>query len=101
MRLSRFLGFYPNLEGYADGGYFDLRGSCFIDVRPFHPDFLEPAEASKIHLIMRMNYETMYLYAMSREERNRCIEVMMSYYRLHIPDFPEMKSLPVLRELFG
>jgi len=101
MRLSRFLGFYPNLEGYINGDYFDLRGSCFIGARPFHSDFLEPEEASRIHIIMRMNYETMHLYTMSREERNRCIEVMMSYYRLHIPDFPEMKSLPVLRELFG
>jgi DNA repair protein RecO (recombination protein O) len=100
MRLSRFLGFYPNLEGYADSGYFDLRGSCFTGARPSHSDFLESAEASRIHIMMRMNYETMHLYAMSREERNRCIEVIMSYYRLHIPDFPEMKSLSVLRELF-
>jgi DNA repair protein RecO (recombination protein O) len=100
MRLSRFLGFYPNLDGYGAGDYFDLRSSCFTIIRPSHSDYLEPVEASRIHIMMRMNYETMHLYTMSRDERNRCIEVMMSYYRLHIPDFPEMKSLSVLRELF-
>ncbi len=47
-----------------------------------------------------MNYDTMHLFAMSRAERNRCVDVMMEYYRLHLPDFPEMKSLPVLKELF-
>jgi DNA repair protein RecO (recombination protein O) len=100
MRLSRFLGFYPNLDGYRTGDYFDLRNSCFTSVRPAHGDFLEPTEAARIHVLMRMNYETMHLYAMSREERNRCIEVMITYYRLHIPGFPELKSLEVLRELF-
>ena len=101
MRLSRFLGFFPNLDDDADGYYFDLRNSCFTPVRPVHQDVLEPEEASRIQILMRMNYETMHLYAMSRNERNRCIEVMMDYYRLHVPDFPELRSLAVLRELFG
>ncbi len=37
---------------------------------------------------------------MSRQERNRCVEVIISYYRLHMPDFPELKTLPILKELF-
>ena len=100
MRLSRFLGFYPNLSGYATGDFFDLRASVFCELPPVHRDFLQPAEAAKIKLMMRMRYETMHLFAMSRHERNRCVEVMMTYYRLHLPDFPELKSLSVLRELF-
>lgn len=101
MRLSRFLGFYPNLSDYASGDYFDLRASVFCNMPPVHRDFLQPAEAAKIRLMMRMRYETMHLFSMSRQERNRCIEVMMTYYRLHLPDFPELKSLAVLRELFS
>lgn len=49
---------------------------------------------------MRMNYETMHLFEMSRTERNRCVEIILNYYRLHLPDMPELKSLEVLRELF-
>ena len=37
---------------------------------------------------------------MSRAERNRCTEVILEFYRLHVPGFPEMKSLEVLRQLF-
>lgn len=49
---------------------------------------------------MRMNYDTMHLFAMSRVERMRCLTVIEQYYRLHLPDFPELKSLDVLKELF-
>jgi DNA repair protein RecO (recombination protein O) len=100
MRLSRFLGFFPNLDDNADYCYFDLREGCFCKTSPLHPDFLQPDEAGRIKLLMRMNYETMHLYTMTRQERERCIEVMISYYKLHIPDFREMKSLDVLREMF-
>ena len=48
-----------------------------------------------------MNYETMHLFAMSRAERNRCLTIINDYYRLHLPDFPLLKSLDVLKELFA
>ena len=36
MRLSRFLGFYPNLDDYSAGDYFDLRESIFLSAPPVH-----------------------------------------------------------------
>lgn len=101
IRLSRFLGFYPNLEHYTEGAYFDMLNACFVSARPFHGMFLYPQEASHISKLVRMNYETMHLFAMNRAERNRCLEIICEYYRLHLPDFPELKSLGVLQELFG
>ena len=100
MRLSRFLGFYPNLDDYSAGDYFDLRESVFLSVPPVHRDFLYPQEAEKVQLMMRMDFATMHLFQMSHTERNRLLEVALSYYRLHIPDFPELKSLSVLQELY-
>ena len=50
--------------------------------------------------MMRMDYQNMHLFRMSRTDRNRCLDVMLTYYRLHLPSFPELKSLPVLKELF-
>jgi len=101
MRLSRFLGFYPNLDGYYSGACFDLRNACFVSTIPSHPDYIAGEEAGRIVRLMRMNYETMHLFAMSREERWHCLEVIGSYYRLHLPVFPLLKSLDVLKELFG
>ena len=92
---------YPNLEGYAEGDWFDLRAACFTSRRPAaHNDCLAPAEAARMACLMRMDYATMHLFRLSRDERARCLDVILVYYRLHLPDFPELRSVEVLRELF-
>ncbi len=100
MRLSRFLGLYPNLELHTDGCYFDMLNACFTPSVPAEGAFLLPEEASRIRLLLRMNYDTMHLFGMNRTERNRCLTIINDYYRLHLPDFPQLKSLDVLKELF-
>lgn len=80
---------------------FDLQNACFTPLRPqLHSDYIAPEEAARLTRLMRMNYETMHLFAMSRMERARCLTIMNEYYRLHLPDFPVLKSLEVLKELF-
>ena len=105
LHLTRFIGFYPNLDDEdIDTGcntYFDMRAGSFVKHVPVHSDFLRPDEARKIRLLMRLNYTTMRLLSLSRSERNRIVEVILQYYRLHQPAFPDMKSLPVLQQLFG
>ena len=101
MRLSRFLGFYPNLDDYVQGCGFDLRNGSFSSVAPLHSDYLSSAEASLMSLMMRMNYPTMHLFKFTRAQRNRLLDVIVQYYRLHIPGFPDMKSLDVLRNIYN
>ena len=101
MRLSRFLGFYPNLDDYVDGCVFDLRAATFSLQVPTHRDFLQPDDTQRIHTLMRMDFPTMRLYRLSRHDRNRIVDVLLYYYRLHIPQFPELKSLSVLQELWA
>lgn len=100
LRLTLFVGFFPNLEEWHEGGYFDLRSACFTDLRPMHSDFLQPDDAAKVRLLMRMNFDNMYLFKMSRVERNQCVDIVLRYYRLHIPDFPELRSLAVVKTLY-
>mgnify|MGYP003591387648 CR=1 FL=1 len=100
LRLSRFLGFFPNTEDYQEHDFFDLQNSCFTSSPPMHTYYIEPAEAAFIPLLMRMNYETMRLFVFTRSQRNRLLDVLNEYFRLHIPNFPKLKSLEVLRLLF-
>ncbi len=99
-RLTRFLGFYPNAEGYCRGDFFDMQNACFTGRRPFHSAYLEAEEASLVPLMMRMRYETMRHFVFNRGQRNRYLAVINDYYRLHIPDFPELKSWEILKEVF-
>lgn len=101
MHLSKFIGFFPNLSGNVPGAWFDLRNGNFTLQHPSHSDCLRPSEASVIGTLMRMNYENMHLFRMTRDQRNRCIDLILYYYRLHIPGFPELKSLEVLQSLFS
>lgn len=112
MRLSRFVGFYPNVEsrgargerresrGESRGLFFDLREAAFVESAPPHSDFLQPEESVHIQTLMRMDYNTMHLFHLSRAERNRITELLILYYRLHIPLMPDLKSFAVVKELF-
>ncbi len=101
MRLTKFLGFYPNIDNFIKGDWFDLRSSCFTHEVPLHDDYLPPEEAEKISLILRMDFPTMHLYRISQRERLRLIDLIISYYRLHVNGFLELKSLKVMKELFS
>ena len=109
MRLSRFLGFFPNLSPNTHHPspitqhptpYFDLRAATFCATPPLHHDYLMPEEASRIRPLMRMDFATMHLFRLNRTERARMLEIIEQYYRLHLPSFPELRSLLVLHELF-
>ncbi len=99
MRLTIFMGFFPNIEEQA-GRYFDLQEGCFVNYVPVHSFFLNAEDAARLRQLFRLRYETMHLYAMSREERNRCVDVILSYYRLHVSGFSDLKTYSVLKELF-
>lgn len=98
MQLSRFIGIYPNTED--DGNYFDLMAGAYTYGQPPHSHFLKPEEARYLPLLFRMKYSTMHLFRFSRSARMRILAVLCAYYRLHVPAFPELKSLDVLHEMF-
>lgn len=98
MHLSQFIGIYPNTED--SGNYFDLLAGTFTHGQPMHSHFLKPEEARYLPILFRMNYATMHLFHFSRAARMRILSVLNTYYRLHVPSFPELKSLDVLHEMF-
>jgi DNA repair protein RecO (recombination protein O) len=48
-----------------------------------------------------MDYPTLHIFRFSRQERMRILQVLNEYYRLHVPNFPELKSLEVLQEFYS
>ena len=100
-RLARFLGFYPNVEEWHSGDWFDLRNACFVRGAPGHADCLKEEEAALLPLMLRMNYYNMGHFVMNRAQRWRFLEVLAQYYRLHVPEFPELRSVAVLRDVFA
>jgi DNA repair protein RecO (recombination protein O) len=98
--LSRFLGSYPDATGYKKGMFFDLQNGVFVSYKPFHPHFLNPDESLVFFNLLRMTYENMNTFRFSRLERQAIINRMLEYYRLHLTNFPEIKSLEILHAVF-
>lgn len=101
IHLVRYLGVYPNAEAFRKGYFFDMMNGVFTDRRPTkHRHYLDTKESMILHRLLRMNYTNMAIYTFSRYDRSNIIRYILEYYRLHLSDFPEIKSLAVMQSLF-
>lgn len=101
INLSRYLGFYPDASAYKPGTFFDLQDGLFSVNKPLHPYFLDPDDSETFSKLLRMRYENMSFFRFTGNERKAVIDRILSYYRLHLTNFPEIKSLEILHEVFG
>ena len=100
LRLLHYLGIYPNVESYVTGSCFDMLNGVFVDRIPMHRHYLNPQESVVFVRLLKISFENMSLYSFSRQDRVSVINRILEYYRLHLPDFPEIKSLSVMQSLF-
>ena len=100
LRLLHYLGIYPNVESYVAGSCFDMLNGVFVDRIPMHRHYLNRQESVVFARLLKISFENMSLYSFSRQDRVSVINRILEYYRLHLPDFPEIKSLSVMQSLF-
>lgn len=99
--LTRYLGFQPNIDSYSEGACFDLRTACYVPAPPLHPDWLSPLEAQQLPLLLRVDVRSMNRLQWNGKWRRRALTVLAQYYRLHLAEFPEVRSIEVLAEVFS
>lgn len=114
LRMTRFLGIFPNTDIPSEREsvnmpnvtkrryppYYDLLNSEFCHTQPNHRYYLQQPETDAICWLLRMGYNNMHLYHLSKNQRQRCLNVIIEYYRLHLTGFREIKSLEVLHDVF-
>ena len=103
VRLTHYLGFWPNIQrkGRMTLPYFDLRDSIETDTPPLHGFYLKGEEAASLPLMLRMNLRNMHSFRLNRLQRSRILDVLTTYYKLHVPEFRDPRSLAVLREVLA
>lgn len=102
IKLSLFIGFFPNAGNYHRGDTFDLLNGCFSSIAlPVPGQVLSAYQARFVVPLLQMNFDTMHHFRFNHAQRTLILEVIMDYYRLHVPGFPSLKSLAVLKEVFG
>lgn len=98
--LGAHLGIQPNLESYRKGYWFDMTEGVFVPAAVRGHDLLQPQEAQVIHPLSRMTFSNMTVFRFNREERNRMLDVIISYYRLHNAAIGTLRSPDILKQLF-
>ena len=96
--LTKFLGFYPRNNFTERNEYFDLREGLFVENRPFHNNFTQPSISRKLNQMLDSSISQQSLFDNSRE-RNAMLVNILDYFKLHVPGFIEIKSLPVLQQV--
>lgn len=106
LHLAVFFGILPQplkeeLEEH-DILYFDLKEGIFDREQPSHPYFIEGKQAMvTAELLLVRQPKELNDIKLNHEFRRSLLQVYQTYYALHIPDFGEMKTLPVLREILN
>ncbi|HEU0111609.1 MAG TPA: DNA repair protein RecO [Flavisolibacter sp.] len=102
LHLAVFFGFRISDEYNADRIYLDLEEGRFTELQPSHTYYLQDREAETVsHILKMMQPEELEQIALNQETRRRITQAIEEYYRLHIPEFGTMRTLPVLREIMS
>jgi DNA repair protein RecO (recombination protein O) len=101
LQLSSYLGIRPNGSAYKADCFFDLLNGVFTDSLPDHSHFLNKEDSLVFERLLRINYNNMAVYSFTGQERLTIIRHIIQYYRIHLADFPEIKSLAVMHSLFS
>jgi DNA repair protein RecO (recombination protein O) len=102
LHLTHFFGFRMTDDYSTSATFLDLQEGGFVNEQPHHPHFLEDKQAFVTsQLLKAQRAEELEEIKLNHDFRRQLLYVYESYYKLHIPDFGTMKTLPVLKEVLG
>ena len=101
LRLTRFLGFYPDITEAAGASYFDLSNGCFTKHIPPHSSIIEQPLTAVWLKILQSNFDNLHSLQISTTDRRILLTKILDYYRLHIESLGPIKSHLVLEEVLS
>lgn len=98
-QLSRFLGFGPEEPG-SNQACFDLMNGQFTNLEPSHGFFIKDQLNTNWKQLFNLEADNLNALQLRGIERFALLEVILDYYHLHIDSLGELKSLPIVHQLF-
>jgi DNA repair protein RecO (recombination protein O) len=99
--LSSFLGFEPSLQVNTDDAFFDLQNGMFVPAPPVHGKYATREISDILAVFFASSYYSANLISLTGILRNEVLETLINYYSLHLTGLKKIKSLEVLKEVFG
>ena len=101
LQLTRYLGCMPQLNYSAKSTFLNLRDGIFQPTAPEHRDFLDPVMSRFFFQLLKTPEGASATIKVSSKTRDTLLEMILIYYRLHVPGFREMQSHHVLHTVLG
>lgn len=101
VKLTRYLGFYPQRASSGNAEYFDLKEGLFLRHKPAHALYLSPPHTQDFNLLMRYNFNEQPLLRIDSDGRRYLINKLLEYYALHVDGFGNVHSNEILEEILG
>jgi len=102
LHLAAELGFRIQGQCDYDTPFLDLQEGLFVSERPPHPYYLDKQFGEATSLLLSINfYNDLENIHFTRDVRKKLILAYQNYVALHVQDFGEIKTLPVLQEVFS
>jgi len=98
--LAKHLGFYPNNNYTQKLCLFDLQEGIFSADVPLHPYYCDSEISFQFNKLITANFNEVDI-PFSAQTRSELLKTLLLFYRLHVPNFGEMKSLQVLKEVLA
>ena len=99
LKLTQYLGFYPE-DSEMELPYFNLLDGVFQESKTdgycIRGEVLE-----NLKLLLATNFEALNEIKLSKANRSELLEILLTYYQLHIESFKKPKSLSILHEIFN
>lgn len=100
-RLASYLGFRPQTDKAGFENWFDLKTGSVVHFQPAHPFYANKEITPVLMELASLKIQDLSGFNITRAVRENLLSVVIDYYQLHFENLGEIKSLGVLREVFG
>jgi DNA repair protein RecO (recombination protein O) len=100
LKLAEHLGFRINGRFSEYASYLDLQEGSFTDMPPHHTNYLDAANSELTDRLFQCHdWESLGNISMNKDIRRKLLYAYLDFFRLHLPDFTELHSPPILHEI--
>jgi len=97
LNLSKFLGFYPDVQ--EEGFGFNLLEGSYTNSLT-HKLTISGEELKSFKKLLGINFDAIHKVSLHKKERQTILGIIIRYFELHLDGFKEPKSLKVLETVF-
>lgn len=101
IQLSRFLGFFPKNNYSTTNPNFDLQEGEFNNAVGLESMIAMEPYSKYISALCNTSFENLEDLQIHSLHKNQLLEIILNFYKLHLPGITEFKSFEVLKSVFS